>query len=212
MDSVNLDDESRDDPLKKTIQEIDQNMRGAYSSQTAIEEYVDLFTQRLFDGLESFVDELISLGVPGIQKTRRLKVPTGKKALQLQIAGYKILFVRLMETAWANPRDEARVPGAKFKEECGRIAVFLSENPDRESFYDFLIWSDGSWFAWGYGWPRQDSELNQTDFRALAAELVSSFVKDIHRTWKVRDETLLGDATSPNIARRCYTYGLPGDE
>ncbi|MBN1286740.1 MAG: hypothetical protein JXB47_15180 [Anaerolineae bacterium] len=209
---MDLDNNEKKDALQSTIEEIDRNLRRAYSTQTTVEEYTDIFTRQLFEGLESFIDELIALGVPGVQKARRLKVPTGREALQLQLTGYKILFVRLAEVAWPNLRDEARIPGVKFKEECGRIAVFLSENPDRESFYDFLIWADGSWFAWGYGWPKQDSELNQTNFRALAAELIQSFVKDIHRTWKVRDETTLGDATSPNIARRCYNYGLPGDE
>ncbi len=209
---MDMEFSSTKDPLQVIIEEIDTTLRRSSSSEAAVLKYTEMFTNELFAAIEGFVGDLIEAGIPGLPKPRRYTLPTGKEALRVKIGEYRILFVPLLGTAWANPRDEARVPGVKFKEECGRIAVFLSENPDRESFYDFLIWGDGSWFAWGYGWPKQADEYGQTNFRLLAAELINSFVKDIHRTWKTRDESVLGDASSANIARRVFTYGLPGDE
>ncbi len=202
----------RDDAIKQMVTRIDQTLRETAKAHASVEEYTTRFTKTLFSALDDFVTELIESGVEGIAPVKRYKLPTGKEALQLQIMDYKVIFVPLVGAAWPNPRDEARVPGAMFKEECGRIAVFLTDNPDRESFYDFLIWDDGSWFAWGYGWPKQAAKYEETNFRSLAVELIDSFVKDIHRTWKIRDETVLGDATSTSTAKRTYIYGLPGDE
>jgi hypothetical protein len=197
---------------RKPIEIVRDTVSDFEQTRADIERYTNSFIASLFSAIEEFVQELIDLGVSGLKAPKRATLPTGKQALQLEMLGYKIIFVPLTGVAWPNPRDEARVPGAKFKEPCGRIAVFLSEDPARESFYDFLIWGDGSWFAWGYGWPKQDDEYEKTNFKALATELVSSFAKDIHRTWKPRDETTLGDATAAGITRRVYTFGLPGDE
>jgi hypothetical protein len=191
---------------------IERTLRTFINSQAAIHEYTELFTRSLFEALESFVNEFIEAGVPGLDEPRRYALPTGREALQLSILDYKIIFVPLAGAAWPNIRDEARIPSAKFKEECGRIAVFLGEDPKRVSFYDFLIWGDGSWFAWGYGWPKQADEYAQTDFRQLAVELRSSFVRDIHRTWKTRAETVLGPSTDASPANRAFNYGLPGEE
>ena len=191
---------------------IERTLREFFNSQTAIREYTELFTKSLFEAVESYVNELIEAGVPGLGKPRRYALPTGKEALQLSILDYKIIFVPLVGAAWPNMRDEARIPGAKFKEECGRIAVFLGEDPQRDSFYDFLIWGDGSWFAWGYGWPKQADEYARTDFHQLAVELVSSFARDIHRTWKTRAQTALGPSTDASPAKHAFNYGLPGEE
>ncbi len=107
-------------------------------------------------------------------------------------------------------RDEAQLPGIAFQQICGRIAVFIGNEPSEEAFYDFLILSDGSWFAWGYGWPRQASTIEETDFDMLAYALLNSFIKDIFVTWRPRRETTLGAAM--DARRRAYVFGLPGDE
>ena len=88
--------------------------------------------------------------------------------------------------------------------------MFIGSDPSEESFYDILILPDGSWFAWGYGWPRQDSTIEDTDFKLLAYELLGSFIKDIFVTWRTRGETTLSDAM--DARRRSYVFGLPGDE
>jgi hypothetical protein len=118
--------------------------------------------------------------------------------------------VPLTGVARPNIRDEAQIPAFAFKEICGRIAVFIGSDPDQESFYDFLILADGSWFAWGYGWPRQDATLENTDFTLLAYALLNSFIKDIFVTWRTRGMTTLGDAM--DARKRVYAFGLPGDE
>jgi hypothetical protein len=120
------------------------------------------------------------------------------------------MFVPLVGTAWPNSRDEAQIPGAAFKELCGRIAVFIGSEPEAPSFFDILILSNGSWFAWGFGWPKQAATLEDTNFKALSYELLASFVKDIHTTWRTRGNTQLGAAM--DARRRVYTFGLPGDE
>ncbi len=195
---------------RNPYQIIEQTLNKAFNDRAAINEYTEMFTRSLFEAVEGFVNELVELGIPGIEKPRRYNLPTGKQALQLTILEYKIIFVPLVGAAWPNAHDEARVPGARFKEECGRIAVFLGDEPGIPAFYDFLIWSDGSWFAWGYGWPRQADEYASTNFRTLATDMVSSFVKDIHRTWNVRSETTLGPST--DATKRAFRFGLPGDE
>ena len=65
-----------------------------------------------------------------------------------------IIFVPMLSFARPNPADEARIPPIQFKELCGRIAVFLTDDPQGKAFYDFIIFQDESWFAWGYGWPK----------------------------------------------------------
>jgi len=125
--------------------------------------------------------------------------------------------VPLIGAAWPNPRDEAQIPGSRFRELCGRVAFFVGDDPAAESFYDFLVFSDGFWFAWGYGWPRVADNLEVTNFEYMAFDLLASFVKDIHTTWRPRKM-----APSPNYGtllsqsldakKRAYTFGLPGEE
>ena len=116
----------------------------------------------------------------------------------------------MLSFARPNPADEARIPPIQFKELCGRIAVFLTDDPQGKAFYDFIIFQDESWFAWGYGWPKQQDAIANTDFEALAWDLLHSFTRDIAVTWNTRDETTLAMAFDPK--HRGYTFGLPGDE
>ena len=84
------------------------------------------------------------------------------------------------------------------------------DDPKGEAFYDILIFEDRSWFAWGYGWPRQQATIEATNFEALALELVLSFVNDIFTLWHPREITVLGEALDPK--KRCHAFGLPGEE
>src|SRR5215475_4699473 len=153
-----------------------------------VEGLMEKFTSRLYDGMESAVTQTIASGVPGLSKPRRIPHPAGdwRQALQLFIEDWSVIVVPLVGAAWPNPRDEARIATAKFKEPCGRIAFFLGDDPNTESFYDFLIFADGSWFAWGFGWPRINDDMESTNFETMAFELLTAFVKDIHTTWRPR--------------------------
>lgn len=170
------------------------------------------FADALFTALQTVIYECQDRGLSELGEPRLIEHPAGagRRALQVPIEDWSVLFVPLPGTAWPNVRDEAQIPGSAFKEQCGRIAVFIGTEPDTPSFYDFLILPNGSWFAWGYGWPRQGSTLDQTNFKQLAYELLASFVKDIHTTWRRREQTLLGVAM--DARKRVYTFGLPGDE
>lgn len=170
------------------------------------------FTDALFGALQTAVLDCRERGLIELGEPRLIDHPAGggRRALQLSIEDWSVIFVPLTGTAWPNARDEAQLPGAAFKELCGRIAVFIAGEPETASFYDFLILPNGSWFAWGYGWPRQASTLEETDFTALAYELLASFVKDIHTTWRTRETTALG--TAMDARKRAYVFGLPGDE
>jgi hypothetical protein len=170
------------------------------------------FTQALFEALQTAVLECREQGLTELGEPRLIDHPAGggRRALQIVIEDWSVIFVPLAGTAWPNARDEAQLPGAAFKELCGRIGVFIGGDPETPAFYDFLILPNGSWFAWGYGWPRQASTLEETDYRALAYELLASFVKDIHTTWRTRDNTPLGVAM--DARRRAYVFGLPGEE
>jgi hypothetical protein len=170
------------------------------------------FADALFSGLQQVIYECQERGLTELGEPRYLEHPAGagRRALQIPIEDWSVIFVPLVGTAWPNMRDEAQIPGAAFKELCGRIAVFIGTETEATSFFDFLIFLNGSWFAWGYGWPKQATTVEDTDFKALAYELLASFVKDIHTTWKPRVDTLLGEAM--DARRRVFTFGLPGDE
>jgi hypothetical protein len=191
---------------------LNQMMSQRVQTQTSLNTTLKEFSDRLFSALESILETMQASGIPGVGKYRRLVHPagSGREGFQLFIEDWSIIFVPLLGHARPNILDEARIPGAQFKEPCGRIAVFLTDDPNGNAFYDFLIFQDGSWFAWGYGWPKQQSDLESTDFEALALELVHSFIKDIFVTWHTRDATPL--STALDAKKRCYVFGLPGED
>ncbi len=170
------------------------------------------FTAKLFDAVEDGIQKTTAQGIPGFGKPRRIPHPMGdwRQALQIYIEDWSVIFVPLIGSAWPNPRDEARIQTAKFKEPAGRIAAFWADEPSETSFYDFLIFSDGSWFAWGYGWPRNQDTIESTDFEYMAYEMLTSFVKDIHTTWRPRNETTLSQ--SLDAKKRAFRFGRPGEE
>lgn len=170
------------------------------------------FTSHLFTALETVLADMAAAGIPGIGKTRRLVHPAGKgrEGLQVFIEDWSIIFVPMLGFARPNVADEARIPPYQFKEISARIGVFLTDDPEGHAFYDFIIFQDRSWFAWGYGWPKQHSDIENTDYEALALELIQSFAEDIFTTWDTREGTTLGNAL--DARRRAYVYGLPGEE
>jgi hypothetical protein len=170
------------------------------------------FSTALFTALETVLTLPEVAGMPGVGKYRRLTHPAARdrEAFQFFIEDWSIILVPLLGLARPNIDDEPLIAAYLFKQPCARIAAFLGDDPKAEAFYDFLIFDDRSWFAWGYGWPRQQATIEQTDFEALALELVLSFVKDIFSSWHPREDTKLSDALDPK--KRCHIFGLPGDE
>lgn len=184
-----------------------------------IEHLMERFTNKLYEAFEKAVGQTLAAGIPGLAKPRRIPHPGGdwRQALQLFIEDWGVIIVPLAGAAWPNTRDDAKIAAAKFKEPCGRIALFVGDDPNAESFYDFLIFADGSWFAWGFGWPRVADNIEDTDFEIMALELLTSFVKDIHTTWrprKVGNTGMVGTALNQSLdaKKRAYSYGLPGEE
>jgi len=177
-----------------------------------IERSLHDFTTRLHTAFENAVETAIQQGAPSLAKPRRIPHPSGdwRQALQLFVEDFSVIIVPMTGVAWPNPRDEARIQPARFKEPAGRIAFFWGDDPTETSFYDFLIFPDGMWFAWGYGWPRTQDAIDYTDFETMAYELLTSFVRDIHSTWRPRAETPLGMALDPK--RHAYRLGRPGEE
>jgi hypothetical protein len=180
--------------------------------RATLDQHVTEFTDRLFTAIETVQGTLEQAGVPDIGKSRRIKHPAsgGQEGLQLMIEDWSIIFVPLLGIARPNSLDEARIAPAQFKEPCGRIAVFLTDDRTASAFYDFLIFQDRSWFAWGYGWPKQQSDIDNTNFEALALELLQSFVEDIFKTWYTRQDTSLEVAL--DAKKRAFEYGLPGED
>lgn len=208
-----MDYESRQ---KSEIQKVQAEMESVLSERRKQREYVrqqtQQFTDALFNALQAVAIECREKGLTEIGEPRLIDHPAGagKRALQIPIEDWSVIFVPLVGVARPNLRDEAQVPGYFFKQPAGRIAVFIGNEPDTTSFYDFLILANGSWFAWGYGWPKKAETIGETDFKILAYSLLSSFVKDIFTTWRIRDETTLG--FSMDARKRAFTFGLPGDD
>ena len=181
-------------------------------NQAMLQRHLKEFTGHLFEAIETVLATLEASGIPGFGKSRRLVHPAGggREGLQVFIEDWSIIFVPLPGFARPNSFDEARIPPIQFKELCGRIGVFLTDEPQGTAFYDFLIFQDGSWFAWGYGWPKQQADIASTDFEGLALELLYSFTKDIFMTWHARNQTALSIAL--DTKKRVYNFGLPGEE
>lgn len=208
---TNLDQQEEKKSHERLIAEVEAVIIDRRKRRERILELTKTFTELLFQGLQTAVYDLRERGLVELGEPRLIDHPAGgRRALQINIEDWGIIFVPLVGVARPNLRDEAQIPPLAFKELCGRIAVFIGNDPEKEAFYDFLILSDGSWFAWGYGWPRQDATMEDTDFNELAYELLNSFIQDIFVTWRTRSETSLGAAL--DARKRVYSYGLPGDE
>lgn len=202
-----MDDEHRRDILNA----LQQLMTQRVSTRSRLDALTQEFATRLFAAMERTLQSIQASGIPGLGKYRRLAHPDGgREAFQLFIDDWSILFVPLPGAARPNALDEARITSGQYKEYSGRIVAFLSDEPQARAFYDFLIFRDGSWFAWGYGWPKQQDDMERTDFDGLALELIYSFAKDIFTTWETRADTSLGAAMDKK--RRVFSFGLPGDE
>ncbi|MFQ3535936.1 MAG: hypothetical protein SNJ58_08665 [Aggregatilineales bacterium] len=208
-----LDDERH--PIHTLRKELNEQRK----QRERVEQLLQDFTGKLYAGFEQAVEIALQMGIKGLHKPRRLPHPAGgwRQALQLQIEDWFVVIVPLVGAARPNIRDEARLPNARFKELCARIALFIGDEPTGESFYDVLIFSDASWFAWGYGWPRMADAIEATDFNYLAFELLASFAKDIRTTWRVRRSKGLAEGATQlqhalDAKKRVYTFGLPGDE
>jgi hypothetical protein len=208
-----MDEFARQEPKthERLVAEMEIVLKDRRSRRQRIIELTKVFTELLFQGLQTAVLDLRQRGLTELGEPRLVDHPAGgRRALQIPIEDWSIMFVPLVGVARPNLRDEAQIPPMAFKELCGRIAVFIGSDAERRAFYDFLILADGAWFAWGYGWPRQDATMDNTDFNELAYELLNSFIQDIFVTWRTRDETTLGAAM--DARNRVYNYGLPGDE
>ena len=212
MSDFDLTDDRPQKERDRTIEEIGRILQERRSQREFVSVQTEAFTDKLFTALHTAVHDLRGRGMSELGEPRTIEHPAGggRRAFQLAIEDWSLIFVPLAGVARPNIRDEAQIPGVYFKQICGRIAVFIGNDPLEEAFYDFLILSDGSWFAWGYGWPRQASTIEETDFENLAYALVNSFVKDIFVTWRPRRETTLGAAM--DARKRAYVFGLPGDE
>jgi hypothetical protein len=183
-----------------------RKQRDFVTQQTA--KFVELF----FSAFKTVVQEAREKGMTELGEPRMIDHPAGKeyRALQIPIEDWSVVFVPIPGAARPNIKDEAQIPGFAFRNLCGRIAVFIGTEPDTIAFYDILILSSGAWFAWGYGWPHQADNIESTNFKGLAAELLASFVRDIRVTWRIRGETKLGQVM--DAKRRVYLFGLPGDD
>jgi hypothetical protein len=194
------------------LNELDAILAERRHQRDYIQNQTQKFTNGLFSALQTVIYEARQRGMNELGEPRFIDHPAGngRRALQVPIEDWSVVLVPLVGAARPNIRDEAQIPGVFFKQVCGRVAVFIGNDPETTSFYDFLILPNGSWFAWGYGWPRQAANIDETDFKGLAAGLLLSFIKDIFTTWRVRDETRL--AYAMDARKRAFTFGLPGDE
>jgi len=196
----------------KALSIIEEIFNQRRAQREYLNEQTAAFVDALFAAFQSVIAECRQRGITEFGDPRMIDHPAGggRRALQIPIEDWSVIFVPLAGLARPNIKDEAQIPGAAFKELSGRVAVFIGSEPDANAIYDFLILPNGSWFAWGYGWPRHGSTIEETNFRALCFELLASFAKDIRVTWRARAETTLG--VSMDARRRPYTFGLPGDE
>lgn len=193
-----MDEKDRQDVLK----EIASAMQYRQKERELVRHKLTEFTDKLFAGLESAALHANQAGIHAYGQTKRMPHPAGNglTILQLLIEDWKVVLVPMVGAARPAFKDEAQIPAAKFKEMTGRIVAYIGDNPNNSAFYDFLVFADNSWFAWGYGWPRQSDDIENTDFEQLGFELLLSFGRDIYKVWSTRAETQLKtvvDKTAP---------------
>src|SRR5512147_3070323 len=113
------------------INELKKELTLRVEQREQVEHLMQVFTQHLFENFESAIAQVMASGTPGLGKPRRILHPAGdwRQALQIFIEDWSVIIVPLVGAAWPNPRDEARIDSAKFKEPCGRIALFLGDDP-----------------------------------------------------------------------------------
>lgn len=200
------------DQHQDILKSLNQIMARRAQTHAILDRNMREFCNRLFSAIETVLAIIKTTNITGFGQSRRLAHPSGgaMEGLQVFIEDWSIILMPLRGYARPNATDDARIPPQQFKELCGRIAVFLTDDRDSNAFYDFLIFQDRSWFAWGYGWPKQQSDIENTDFEALALELLHNFAQDIFMTWNTRDATVLKAAL--DAKQRAYTFGLPGEE
>lgn len=203
---------SREKLAQQALQDIEGVILDRRKQRQFVQQQTNEFVRELFSALHAVVVECRERGLSELGEPRYIEHPAGgaRRALQIPIEDWSVIFVPLVGTARPNIRDEAQIPGTFFKQISGRVAVFIGSEPESDAFYDFLVLPNGAWFAWGYGWPRQASTIADTDFKMLAYSLLSSFIRDIFTTWRARADTTLGAAM--DARRRAYLFGLPGDE
>ena len=109
--------------------------------RTFLNQQLTEFTKGLYGGLQVAVKELREKGMTELAEPRLLDHPAGdgRKALQLGIEDWSVVFVPLVGLAWPNARDEAQIPGSSFRELAARIAVFIGSEPEtiRSSIFSF---------------------------------------------------------------------------
>jgi hypothetical protein len=205
-------DERREQQVQQALQDIENVLLERRRQRQFVLKKTNQFVTELFNALQAVVLECRERGLTELGEPRLIEHPAGggRQALYLPIEDWNVTFVPLVGTARPNIRDEAQIPGMLFKQIAGRIVVFIGSEQDSTAFYDFLVLPTGAWFAWGYGWPRQASTVEETDFKMLAYGLLSSFIKDIFTTWRTREATTLSAAM--DARRRAYVFGLPGDD
>jgi len=205
---------NHDETVTAALAQIDEIMTRRQNDRTRLEGLLRTYTERLYKGFEEAVQLVLDSGISNISEPRYINHPGGgwRRVMQLGIEDWRIAIVPLVGMAWPSLRDEAMIPGGAFKEPCARIAFFLMQHEDAQqtAFYDIIILKNASWFAWGYGWPKQQDDVETTNFTNLALDMLASFTKDIHQTWHPRETTTLNDAMDPK--RRAHQFGLPGEE
>lgn len=208
------DFETRDEskPIEQAFKTLETTLMQRRQQRGFLQKQTHIFTESLFGALQAAIYECREHGLTELGEPRLIEHPAGggRQALYIPIEDWNVTFVPLVGTARPNIRDEAQIPGVLFKQIAGRVVVFIGSDQDNTAFYDFLVLPTGAWFAWGYGWPRQASTVDETDFKMLAYGLLSSFIKDIFTTWRTREATTLGAAL--DARRRAYVFGLPGDD
>jgi hypothetical protein len=166
--------------LDYTIEELERIVLERRKQREYVGNLTKNFSDRLFTAIQTAVVELRRRGLNELGEPRLIDHPAGggRRALQVPIEDWGIIFVPLVGAARPNIRDEAQI-GPISSAICGRIAVFMGNEARRSRSNDY---SFARWFLvlWGYGWPRQGSTIEHR-FTLLAYALLNSFVKDIFR-------------------------------
>ena len=136
------------------------------------------FARVLYDSIEYLFTELNNRHVTGISAPQRNVLDSEIESLRFSWKGFEFLFVPFNAVATPS-RDECRVDEQTRQTKSGRLVVFMHplEHPEHgDAVYFFDVFSNGTWSAWGLGYPVMKNSITSEIVREVVLKLIDSLL------------------------------------
>lgn len=176
---------SREKQINRIAQAVQKHNQEA---EQALEQ-LNQFTTLLYSIIKQTVSDLAEAGVD-IDELEEKNLGDGKKTLSFEWRKSKWIFIPLVGTGLP---DSSVKLGANMELQAGRLIMFEQPIDEPEvgyPLYEFYVFPDGAWYAWGFGWTQR--KLDGFDSTKLQDFVLYFFeallVKDVKEMWPVRSK------------------------